>query len=98
MKAAKSEIGGISKMFQICYRWQWQETSAVINWFTNKKNIRKCIFMQFDIEAFYLSISKQLLMKALTYAKTLGNISDEEMNTIMHSRKFLIFNNTDAWF
>ena len=29
--------------------------------------------------------------------KTLVNISDEEINTIMRSRKFLLFNNTDIW-
>ena len=51
--------------------------------------------MQFDIEEFYSSISKELLLKAITYAKTLVNISDEEINTIMHSRKPLLFNKTD---
>ena len=76
---------------------QWQETSTVINWFKNIKNKKKCIFMQFDIEEFYPSISKELLLKAITYAKTLVNISDEEINTIMHSRKSLLFNNTDIW-
>ena len=43
--------------------------------------------MQFDIEDFYPSISKELLLKILTYAKTLLNISEEEINTIMHSRR-----------
>ena len=51
--------------------------------------------MQFDIEEFYPSNSKELLVKAIKYAKTLVNISDEEINTIMHSRKSLLFNNTD---
>ena len=40
--------------------------------------------MQFDIEEFYPSISKELLLKAITYAKTLVNTSDEEINSIMH--------------
>ena len=53
--------------------------------------------MQFDIEEFYPSISKELLLKAITYAKTLVNISDEEINTIMHSSMSLLFNNTDIW-
>ena len=42
--------------------------------------------MQFDIEDFYPSISKEILLKILTYAKTLLNISEEEINSIMHSR------------
>ena len=49
--------------------------------------------MQFDIEEFYLSISK-LLLKAIACTKTLVNISDEEINIIMHSGKSLLFNNT----
>ena len=53
--------------------------------------------MQFDVEEFYPSIPKELLLKAITYAKTLVNISDEEINTIMQSRKSLLFNNTDIW-
>ena len=36
-------------------------------------------------------------MKTITYAKTLVNISDKEINTIMHSRKSLLFNNADIW-
>ena len=51
--------------------------------------------MQFDIEEFYPSISKKLLLKAIKYAKTLVNVSDEETNTIIHSRKPLLFNNVD---
>ena len=50
--------------------------------------------MQFDIEEFYPSVSKELLLEAITYAKALVNIN-EEINTIMHSRKSLPFNNTD---
>ena len=53
--------------------------------------------MQFDIEEFYPSVSKELLLKAITYAKTLVNISDKEINAIMHSRKSLLFNNKDIW-
>ena len=53
--------------------------------------------MQFNIAEFYRSISKELLLKAITYPKTFVNINDEEINTIMHSRKSLLFNNTDIW-
>ena len=49
--------------------------------------------MQFD--EFYPQISKGLLLKVIRYAETLVNISDKEMNTILHSRKSLPFNNTD---
>ena len=48
--------------------------------------------MQFDIAEFCPLISKELLLGALTYAKTSMNFSDEEINTIMHSRKSLRVN------
>ena len=54
------------------------------------------VLMYFDIEEFYISISKELLLKALTCAKTLVSISDEEVNTILHSRKSLLLNNRDV--
>ena len=34
------------------------------------------------------------MLKALTHIEVLVNISDEEMNTIMYSRKYLLFNIT----
>ena len=54
-------------------------------------------FYAIDIEEFYPLISKELLLKAITYAKTPVNISGEETNTIIHSTKSLLFNNTDIW-
>ena len=54
-------------------------------------------FYAIDIEEFYPLISKELLLKAIIYAKTPVNISDEETNTIIDSRKSLLFNNTDIW-
>ena len=47
--------------------------------------------MQFDIEEFYPTISNELLQKAINYASTFVRISNEEINVIMHSRKFLLF-------
>ena len=43
--------------------------------------------MQFDMHfhAVYPSISKDLLLKAIDYAKRFVNINDDETKTIMHS-------------
>ena len=40
-----------------------------MKWFKNIKNKKKCVFIKFDIEEFYSSILKELLMKAATSAK-----------------------------
>ena len=53
--------------------------------------------MHLDFEEFYPSISKEPLMKAITRAKILSNIKDEEIKTIPHSRNSQLFNNTDIW-
>ena len=50
--------------------------------------------MQFE---FYPSISKGLLMKAINRVQSCVTISKEELKTIMHSRKSLLFNNTSVW-
>ena len=52
--------------------------------FQKNKDKNKCIFMQFDTEEFYPSILKELLLKTLTYAKTLMNSRDEEINTMKY--------------
>ena len=53
--------------------------------------------MQFELEEFYPPISKGLFMKAINHAKSLITISKEEVNTIIHFRKSLLFNNTSVW-
>ena len=42
-------------------------------------------------------LSRKILLKAITCAKTLVNISDEEINAIMDSRESLLFNKSDIW-
>ena len=53
--------------------------------------------MQYDIEEFYPSVSEDLLKKAIDRARTFVDISSEEEETIIHCRKYLLFNNTDRW-
>ena len=72
------------------------KSDTVINWFKNIDNKSNCIFMQFDIEEFYPSISKGLLVKAINHAQSFVIISKEEVKTIMHSRKSLLFNNASV--
>ena len=64
---------------------QWKDTDRVINWFKNIDNKSKCIFMQIEIEEFYPSSLKDLLMKAVNHAKSLLLSVKKEVNTVMHS-------------
>ena len=46
---------------------------------------------------FYLSITKELLMKSLNYAKSIEAINEKVVKVIMHSRKLLLFDRDNAW-
>ena len=55
------------------------------------------LFVNFDVENFYPSISEKLLTDAISYAKSLIYITEEEYSIIMHSRKILLFQNSEPW-
>ena len=56
-----------------------------------------CIFIQFDIEEFYPSITKQLLLKAIEHAKLYTSIIQREFDIILHARKSLLFSKNKPW-
>ena len=103
---AKSGIGKTSKLFMenintkgrpLSAVHQWKNTDAVINWFKNIQNKRKSIFMQFDIEEFYPSLSKELEQKGINHASAFVRISNKDINVIMYSRKSLLFDSKNIW-
>ena len=46
---------------------------------------------------FYPSITEDLLLKAIEHAKQHVEISEEDVEMIMHARKSLLFNKDEAW-
>ena len=69
----------------------------MINWFKNIEHKKHCRFIKFDICEFYPSITESLLDKAIEFARASCSISDIELNVIKHSRKSLLFSNSEAW-
>ena len=49
----------------------------------------QCSFVVFDIESFYPSISTKLFSKAISFTKLYYDLTSDELETIMHSRKTL---------
>ena len=103
---AKNHIGSISKHFldrinnrlrSITGSNQWQNTSSVLTWFSNIPDKSNLSFFKFDIVSFYPSITENLLLKALNWARTLTTVSSEEANTIIHCRRSFLFYNKEAW-
>ena len=54
-------------------------------------------FIQFDIESFYPSITKELLGRALDYAQSIVNIDQTNLDIIQHSWKSLLFTGSECW-
>ncbi|XP_063692277.1 uncharacterized protein LOC134824333 [Bolinopsis microptera] len=97
---AKSDVGRVSKKilekFTAQLRTsssvnQWRSTGEVISWFETNCTPGHVQFLQFDIESFYPSISENLLDRALQFAQEHINISEEDIDTIKHSRLSLLF-------
>ena len=103
---AKSEMGVISKHIldkintqirrDTGYN-QRKNTAEVISWFKRLPDKKKRTFIQFDIESFYPSITLETLIKALTWAETIVNISPMEREIIMHARISLLFHGDATW-
>ena len=53
--------------------------------------------IKFDIVDFYPSITEELLMKSLNYARSIEAIDKNVVNITMHSRKSLLFDRDNVW-
>ena len=87
----------IASVTEVTKLHQWRNTATVIDWFKNIKHKKHCRFIKFDICEFYPSITEALLDKAIEFARASSSITDIELNVIKHSRKSLLFNNSEAW-
>ena len=96
---AKSEIGIVSKehtdtinkiIREKTYVKQWRNTDAVVMWFQNIKNKDISLFIKFDIVDFY-PISKDLLINAITFAKSITPIDDKIIKTYIKCPQIVTF-------
>ena len=76
---------------------QWKNSQAIVEWFKNIRNKNNALFIVFDIESFYPSISPGLFHKAINFVKTSRDIPDKDISIIMQSRRTLLFNNKEPW-
>ena len=76
---------------------QWKNSANTIKQFKNIPNKKASSFVNFDAENFYPSILEKLLTDAISYAKSLIDKTEEEYSIIMHSRKILLFQNSEPW-
>ena len=102
----KTEIGKISKTIldkintqirKATHTNQWQNTSSTIEWFKGITNKNECKFIIFDIVDFYPSISKQLLLNSIEYAKTITTIDEDDIKIILHARRSILYHDGEPW-
>ena len=103
---SKSDIGKISKyvvdkvnqkLLTVTEVNQWKNFHSIIEWLQNIRNKSNASIFVFDIESFYPSISLKLLEDAINFAKTVCNISEQDISIIMQARRTLLFNNGELW-
>ena len=103
---AKSDLGKVSKkiLARIVGKLreagdfnQWKNSYSVIEWFKGLQNKAKLTFLQFDIVEFYPSITEEVLKRALNFAKDYTIITDDEIRTILDTKKALLFKDGEPW-
>ena len=97
-KISKRILDKINKKIRLSIKVnQWRSTGEVLVWFQKLTNKEKKAFIKFDIDAYYPSITNELFQEALKWAKGYIEITKEEEETIMNSRKNLISKEGDTW-
>ena len=61
-----------------------------IDWFRKLRDKKRSTFVQFDIIGFYLSTTKELLVKSLNHARKYTDITEEAVEIILASRKSVL--------
>ena len=69
---------------------------TVITWFKNIRSKSSSFFIKFDIVDFYHSISKDVILKAINFAKSVSPIQGKFIETIFGCRKALLFNKNEV--
>ena len=100
---SKTELGRISKcIIQNSVKKAnhcnfWGNSYETIEWFRRIKNKSKATFIQFDIIDFYPSITKNILIDSINYARKYIDLTNEQYEIILACRKTVIKNNDSTW-
>ena len=97
-RAAKQMLARINKeLKETSGLIQWESDLKCIDWFNALENKPQLKFLKCDIDSFYPSITEELLNKALTWADTMVDISEEEKELFTHTKKSLLWDGKEAW-
>ena len=74
-----------------------ENTKSVLSWFNKVTDKSQYSFIAFDVVDFYTSISNDLLKAALDFASKYDNITDTEIEIILHEKKSCLYNSGKHW-
>ena len=103
---SKTELGKVSKNIiqnivtnvkKVNHSNLWGNSYDTIEWFRKIQNKSKATFMQFDIIDFYPSITKNTLIDSINHAGKYVDITKEQYEIILASRKTVLKNNGSTW-
>ena len=69
----------------------WRDNDGPISWFSDLEKKQSLKFLIFDIVDYYPSITEDLLLKALSWAKQHCDIPDSDIDCIMEARANFLF-------
>ena len=75
----------------------WKNSMDTIDWFRKIKDKKRSTFLQFDIIVFYPSITEELLVRSLDPAWEYTDITEEEIEIILASRKSILSDSRRSW-
>ena len=97
-RASKGILDKINRtLTQTLHTTLWCNTAQVIDWFNNIPDKHKQSFITFDVCDFYPSITETLLCKALDFAHLYIEITTDERQIILHTKKALLYDNNQPW-
>ena len=76
---------------------QWNSSNEAIEWFKTIDNNANTTFFQFDIDNFYPSITYELFLKAIEWAKKFTYIADSSVDIILHASKSILWHKGEPW-
>ena len=76
---------------------QWRNTNEVLDWFKVIDGKQNKSFVKFDIESFYPNISRNTFMKAIVFARKFVDVSEDDVDIIIHSCRTVLNYNGSVW-
>ena len=75
----------------------WESTDQATKWFNELPTDEVLSFLIYDIENFFPTITEEVLLKALEFAKQYFPIPPEDIAIILQARKSFLFSDGQAW-